>query len=125
MLLLQYLIFLLQPPKLAPVGLPAPASRGRLCSRTGRTASPYFIAGQAIPLLTHTSCYSTVMVASHRSEPVPSYSSTRGHPLPHLPRLRIVPFLGLAVIHHLGSPCGVVNVVKERLPSKEYYMCRG
>ena len=56
-LLLLYLIFLLQPPKPAPVGLPAPASRGRLCCRTGRTAPPYFIAGQAIPLLTHTSYY--------------------------------------------------------------------
>ena len=57
MLLLQYLIFLLQPPKPAPVGLPAPASRGWLCYRIGRTTPPYFIAGQAIPLLTHTSCY--------------------------------------------------------------------
>ena len=28
----------------------------------------------------------------------PSYSSTRGHPLPRLPRLRVVPFLGLAVV---------------------------
>src|SRR3954467_8629290 len=50
-------MFLLQPPKPAPVGLPAPASRGRLCCRTGRTTPPYSIAGQAIPLLTHTSCY--------------------------------------------------------------------
>src|SRR3954465_957303 len=56
-------------------------------------------AGQAIPLLTHTPCYSTVTAASHRSEPVPSYSSTRGHPLPRLPQLRFVPFLGLAVVH--------------------------
>ena len=62
-LLLQYLIFLLQPPKPAPVGLPAPASHGRLCCRTGRTAPPYFIAGQAIPLLTHTSCYFPAMEA--------------------------------------------------------------
>ena len=36
---------------------------------------------------------------------------TRGLPLPRLPRLRVVPFLGLR---------GVVNVVKERLPSEEY-----
>ena len=41
MLLLQYLIFLLQPPKPAPVGLPAPASRGRLCCREGLNA-PYY-----------------------------------------------------------------------------------
>ena len=60
-------------------------------------------AGQAIPLLTHTPCYSTVTAASHHSEPVPSYSSTRGHPLPHLPRLRVIPFLGLAIVHHTGA----------------------
>ena len=28
----------------------------------------------------------------------PSYSSMRGHPLSRLPRLRVVPFLGLAVV---------------------------
>ena len=78
--LLQSLIFLLQPPKPAPVGLPAPASRGRLCCR------------QAIPLLTHTPCYSAATAAS------PLYSSSRGHPLLRLPRLRVVPFLGLAVV---------------------------
>ena len=62
------------------------------------TASP------AIPLLTHTPCYSAATAASHRSRTSePSYSSTRGHPLPRLPRLRIVPFLGLAVIHRLGA----------------------
>ena len=33
----------------------------------------------------------------------PSYSSTRGHPLPRLPRLRVVPFLGLAVVHCPGA----------------------
>ena len=33
----------------------------------------------------------------------PSYSSSRGHPLPHLPRLRAVPFLGLAVVHRPGA----------------------
>ena len=33
----------------------------------------------------------------------PSYSSTRGHPLPRLPQLRVVPFLGLAVVHRLGA----------------------
>ena len=31
----------------------------------------------------------------------PSYSSPCGHPLPRLPRLRVVPFLGLAIIHRL------------------------
>ena len=33
----------------------------------------------------------------------PSYSSTRGHPLPRLPRLRFVPFLGVAVVHRPGA----------------------
>ena len=33
----------------------------------------------------------------------PSYSSMRGHPLPHLPQLRVIPFLGLAVVHCPGA----------------------
>ena len=61
-------------------------------------------AGQAIPLLTHTPCYSAATAASHRSRTSePSYSSPRGHPLPRLPRLRVVPFLGLAVVHRPGA----------------------
>ena len=39
--LLQSLIFLLQPPKPAPAGPPAPTSRGRLCCHAGLTAPPY------------------------------------------------------------------------------------
>ena len=38
--LLQSLLFLLQPLKQAPAGLPAPSSRGRLCCRAGLTAPP-------------------------------------------------------------------------------------
>ena len=58
----------------------------------------------AIPLLTHTPCYSAATAASRRSRTSePSYSSPRGHPLPRLPRLRVVPFLGLAVVHRLGA----------------------
>ena len=61
-------------------------------------------AGQAIPLLTHTPCYSAATAASHRSRTnEPSYSSPRGLPLPRLPRLPGVPFLGLAVVHRLGA----------------------
>ena len=60
--------------------------------------------GQAIPQLTHTPCYSPVTAALHRSRTSePSYSSPRVHPLSRLPRLRVVPFLGLAVIHRLGA----------------------
>ena len=56
-------------------------------------------AGQGIPLLTHTPCYSAATAASHRSRTgEPSYSSPRGLPLLRLPRLRVVPFLGLAVV---------------------------
>ena len=59
---------------------------------------------QAIPLLTHTPCYSVATAASHRSQTSePTYSSTHGHPLPRLPRLRVVPFLGLAVVHRRGA----------------------
>ena len=110
-MLLQPLVFLLQLPKPAPVGLPAPASRGRLCCRTGCTAPPYSIAGQAIPLLTHTPCYSAATAASHHSRTSePSYSSPRGHPLPRLPRLHVLPFLGLTAVHRrgvLGAACSM------------------
>ena len=57
-------------------------------------------AGRAIPPLIHSPCYSAATAASHRSRTGERlYSSPRGHPLPRLPRLRVVPFLGLAVVH--------------------------
>ena len=34
------------------------------------------------------------------AEPVNPRTPPRGLPLPRLPRLRVVPFLGLAVVHH-------------------------
>ena len=102
--LLQPLVFLLQPPKAAPVVPPAPASRGRLCCPGGLTAPTTPTAGQAIPPFTHTPCYSAATVASHRSRTSEcSYSSPHGHTLPRLARLRVVPFLGLAVVHHPGA----------------------
>ena len=59
---------------------------------------------QAIPVLTNTSYSSPVTAASHCSRTSePSYSSPRGHPLPRLPRLHIVPFLGLIVVHRPGA----------------------
>ena len=101
---LQSLIFLLQPPNPALAGPPAPASRGRLCCRAGLTAPTTPTAGQGIPLLTHTPYYFAATAASHRSRTSePSYSSPRGLPLPRLPRLRVVPFLGLAVVDRLGA----------------------
>ena len=102
--LFQPMVFLLQLPKAASVVPPAPASRGRLCWRTGLTAPTTPTAGQGIPPLTHTPCYSAATTASHRSRTSePSYSSPPGHPLPRLPRLCVVPFLGLAVVHRPGA----------------------
>ena len=90
--------------KAAPAGPPTPASRGRMCCRAGLSAPTTPTAGQGIPLLTHTPCYSAATTASHRSRTSePSYSSPRGHPLPRLPRLCIVPFLGLAIVHRPGA----------------------
>ena len=61
-------------------------------------------AGQAIPPLTHTPCHSAATAASHCSRTSESsYSSPRVHPLPRLPRLCVVPFLGLAVVHRPGA----------------------
>ena len=93
-MLLQPLVFLLQPPKAAPVVPHAPASRGRLCCRGGLTA-PYYSHRWPGPAAT---------AASHRSRTSePSYSSPRGLPLPRLPRLRVVPYLSLAVVHRRGA----------------------
>ena len=61
-------------------------------------------AGQGIPLLTHTPCYSATTAASHCSRTgEPSYSSLRGLPLSSLPWIRVVPFLSLAVVHRRGA----------------------
>ena len=80
--------------------LPCPAVLPRRLHRPHTTPTT----GQAIPPLTHTPCYSAATAASHRSRTSePSYSSSHGHPLPHLPWLRVVPFLGLAVVHRRGA----------------------
>ena len=80
--------------------LPWPAVLPRRPHRPHTTPT----AGQAIPPLTHTPCYSAATAASHRSRTSePSYSSPRGLPPPRLPRLRVVPFLGLAVVHRPGA----------------------
>ena len=55
------------------------------------------IAGLAIPLLTHTCCYSP----GTAGELVNPRSPPCGKQLPSLPWLRVVPFLGLAVVHRL------------------------
>ena len=77
---------------------PVVLSRWPHCPHTTPTA------GQAIPPLTHTPCYSAATATSHRSRTSESsYSSPRGLPLLRLPRLRVVPFLGLAVVHRPGA----------------------
>ena len=69
--LLQSLLFLLQPLKQAPAVLPTPSSCGRLCDAAEASQPPTTpTTGQAIPLLTHTPCYSVAKAASHHSEPV-------------------------------------------------------
>ena len=95
---------MLQPPKPAPVVPRAHASYGRLRCDGGLTA-PYYShrwpghpSTHPHPLLF---CGDGSLTPQRTSEP--SYSSTRGHPLPRLPRLRVVPFLGLAVVHCPGA----------------------
>ena len=101
---LQSLIFLLQPPKQRRRDrlLPPPVAGCAAAQASAPPTTP--TAGQGIPLLTHTPCYSAATAASHRSRTgEPSYSSPRGLPLPRLPRLRVVPFLGLAVVQRRGA----------------------
>ena len=101
---LQSLIFLLQPPKQRRRDrlLPPPVAG---CAAGQASAPPTTpTAGQGIPLLTHTPCYSAATTASHRSRTGElSYSSPRGHPLSCLPRLCVVPFLCLAIVHRHGA----------------------
>ena len=75
--------------------LPAVGSAAAQASPPHRTP----IAGLAIPLLTHTCCYSPAMA----DEPVNSRTPPRGKQLPSIPWLRFVPFLGLAVVHRPGA----------------------
>ena len=82
----------------------APASHGRLRCGGGLTA-PYYShrwpghpSTHQHPLLF---CGDGSLTPQRTNEP--SYSSTHGHPLPCLPRLRFVPFLGLAVVHRPGA----------------------
>ena len=97
--LLQPLVFLLQPPKAAPVVPPAPASRGRLCYRGG------LIAPILLPPLARPSLHSpTPPVILRRRQP-----HTAAKPVNPRSPLRVgfhchvVPFLGLVVIHRLGA----------------------
>ena len=89
------------------VALLAPAAQ----SITGRAACSYLPWPVVLsrrpqhPYYSHRWPGLAAMAASHHSRTSqPSYSSPRGHPLPRLPRLRVIPFLGLAVVHR---PCAL------------------
>ena len=99
-MLLQPLVFFLQPPKEAPVVPRAPASRGRLRCRGGLTA-PYY--SHRWPGHPSTHPHPLLFCSDGSRTGERSYSSPRGHPLPRLPRLRVVPFLCLAVVHRHGA----------------------
>ena len=75
--------------------LPVARYAAAQASRPHRTP----IAGLAIPLLTHTCCYSPATA----DEPVNPRTPPRGKQLPSLPWLCAVPFLGLAVVHRRGA----------------------
>src|SRR4051812_33832929 len=98
--LLQSLIFLLQPPKPAPAEPPALASHGRLCSRAGLTAPPYLHPWPGYP---STHRHLLLFSGDGGQTSQPSYSPPRGQPLPRIPWLRVVPFVGLTVVHCPGA----------------------
>ena len=75
-----------------------PPPRGWLCCRAGLTARPYSHCWPSHPS-THTCCYSLATV----DEPVNPRTPPRGKQLPSIPWLRVVPFLGLAVVHRRGA----------------------
>ena len=97
--LLQSLLFLLQPLKQAPTGLPAPSSHGRLCCRAGLTAPPYSHRWPSHPS-THPHLLLFFGDGRRTSKP---HTPPCGKQLPSLPYLCVVPFLGLAVIHRPGA----------------------
>ena len=79
--------------------LPWPAVLPRRPHRPHTTPS----AGQAIPPL-HSPTPPVILRRRQRSRTSePSYSSPHGHQLPRLPRLRVVPFLSLAIVHRRGA----------------------
>ena len=77
--------------------LPPPAAgyAAAQASRPHRTP----VAGLPIPLLTHTCCYSLVSA----DEQINPRTPPCGKQLPSIPWLRVIPFLGLTVIHRPGA----------------------
>ena len=95
--LLQSPLFLLQPLKQAPAGLPAPSSRGRLCCHAGLTAPSY---SHRWP--SHPSTHPHMLLFSGDSRQNPR-TPPHGKQLPSIPWLCVAPFLGLAVDHRPGA----------------------
>ena len=89
-MLLQSLIFLLQPPK--------PAPGGTAC---------FLLPWLAVLPPGHPSTHTHILLFSGDVSLTPqptsqrSYTPQRGHPLRWLRRLRVVPFLGLALVHRV------------------------
>ena len=120
--LLQSLLFLLQPLKQAPAGLPAPSSRGRLCCRAGLTAPPY---SHRWPSHPSTHPHLLLFSGDDRRTSKPSYSSA----------WETTAESSLAPCRSLPRPCrrplpwcsrrGLVNVVNERHPSEVDCTWRG
>ncbi len=105
--LLQSLIFLLQPPKPAPAGLPAPSSRGWLCCRQAIRTACSLLPWLAVLPPGHPSNHPHILLFSGDVSLTPqptsqrSFFPQRGHPLRWLRRLWVVLFLGLALVHRV------------------------
>ena len=93
--------------------LPAPAAQtsavGTACSRLPRPAvlpgRPHGPIIYSHPRHVYPSTQSHLLLFSGDGSRTsqPSYSPPRGQPLPCLPRLRVVPFVGLTVVHRPGA----------------------
>ena len=98
--LLQSLLFLLQPLKQASAGLPAPSSpRPFVLPR--RPHRPTVLPRWPSHPSTHP--HLLLFSGDGRRTSKSSYSPPRGKQLPSLPCLHVVPFLGLAVVHRPGA----------------------
>ena len=93
--------------------LPAPAAQtsavGTACSRLpwpavlpGRPHGP-IIYSHPWPVYPSTHPHLLLFSGDGSRTSTPSYSPPCGQPLPSLPRLRVVPFLSLAVVHRHGA----------------------
>ena len=104
--LLQSLLFLLQPLKQAPAGLPAPSSRGRLCCRAGLMAPPY---SHRWPSHPSTHRHLLLFSGDGRRTSKPSYSRT---PLRVGNNYQVFP--GSVSFHSQASPSCIALVLSAR-----------